>query len=379
MVARTIRLLHPFSAQAIGLKPTDLYYYHSKPHENALRSIGDSTGYHIRIDYFTGRFLPYTKTIANIKKCFWPITYPILRQRHGWRKQHSQIHYLATSMQPPDLTIINMSGHGSPYVFKLAKLLVRQSKPYIAMIGGMNLDYHSNTVLYYKNAQCIIVHTQLQKQALQKTDVFRNLNIYVLPLGVDTNLFKPLRFNSNTNQLLYVGRISRLKQLEKSIESLHHIVNVKGESATLNIIGPISDPAYLGELKTLIHSFKLEKFVTFLGSLSQTDLIPYYQRATILLLPSKHESFGMVMVEAMACGTPVVALKGSGGPDEIVVDGVTGKLCVPASFNDTVYNLLNSPETVATLAKNSVMLVQEKWSLTYTTQCLKEIIASAFN
>ncbi len=72
--------------------------------------------------------------------------------------------------------------------------------------------------------------------------------------------------------------------------------------------------------------------INFVGSVEQKQLVPYYQKANLLLLPSAHESFGMVMVEAMACGTPVVALKGSGGPDEIIENGINGILTTKESM-----------------------------------------------
>ena len=123
---KTISLLHPFSAQAIGLKESDLYFSHSKPHENALREI-QNDGYVVRIDYFTGK-ITYRKKVSNISKIFWTITRPLFFNRHVWRNQHSLIHFIYNKIAAPDLTVINMSGHGSTYVFKLAKLLLKKKQ-----------------------------------------------------------------------------------------------------------------------------------------------------------------------------------------------------------------------------------------------------------
>ena len=167
MAKLKISLLHPFSAKAIGLKEKDLFYLHSKPHENALRVLQDE-GYEIRIDYFTSNFLPFRKDINLIKKRFWPISSPLFIGRHKWRKQHAVLHFIYSYFFTPDLTIINMSGHGSSYIFKLAKIIMRRNKEYIAMIGGMHMSTTVEALHYYNKAHHIIVHTQIQKNALKK-------------------------------------------------------------------------------------------------------------------------------------------------------------------------------------------------------------------
>ncbi len=374
---KTITLLHPFSAQAIGLKESDLYYYHSKPHENALRSI-QNHGFKVTIAYFTGKWFPYKKQVSEITKIFWTVTKPIFKNRHVWRKQQSLFYLLANQFIPPDLTIINMSGHASNYVFKLANILLKKNKVYIAMVGGIHMSTTSKALQYYKRAHHIIVHTQIQKNNLKQIEGFKELTIKVIPLGIETQLFKPLLTKTNQKKLLYVGRISRLKQIEKTIEAVCFLVN-SNTNAYLNIIGPISDQVYFSELKALVVTYKLQDKVKFMGSLKQQELIPFYQQASLLLLPSKHESFGMVITESMSCGTPVIALKGSGGPDEIIVNNVNGYLCTPQSFNQKVFEFINSDQKLLELNTNSRKLVEEKWSIEYTTECLLDSINSVFS
>src|SRR5690606_6753660 len=122
---KTISLLHPFSAKAIGLSEKDLFFSHSKPHEKALLRLQEE-GYEVSIEYFASRVFPFIKKINGIKKRFWPITKPVVIKRHHWRKQHSLFHYWFTFFNTPDVTIINMSGHGSSYSFKLAKMLIKK-------------------------------------------------------------------------------------------------------------------------------------------------------------------------------------------------------------------------------------------------------------
>lgn len=374
---KTISLLHPFSAKAIGLSEQDLFFSHSKPHEQALLKLQEE-GYEVSIEYFTGRLFPFKKIINGMTKRFWPITKPLVKKRHGWRKQHSLFYYWNSFFDSPDLTIINMSGHGSPYCFKLAKMLVKKNKPYIAMIGGIHVSDDLQAKEYYQNAHHIIVHTELQKKQLLQRTVFKNLNIQVMPLGIDTSVFTPNEKTSNTIELLFVGRISRLKQIEICLESLAYLLNVQNKDVNLTIVGPVSDETYFSELKLLAKQLKVEDNVKFVGSVEQERLVPYYQKANLLLLPSAHESFGMVMVEAMACGTPVAALKGSGGPDEIVENGLNGILATKENYAKKVLDFVQSETLAFSLSKNARLLVEQKWSLTQTEAALRASINEVF-
>lgn len=335
-------------------------------------------GYKVSIDYFTGVPYPYSKTLNRIKKKFWPITKPLSKHRHTWRRQFSQFHYYSNILNPPDVTIINMSGHGSKYCFKLAKLLRKKGKPYIAMIGGIHLATKGQALAYFQKAHHIIVHTEVQKNRMLALEIFKNLTIEVMPLGVDTNVFIPRQNNNQDIELLFVGRITRLKQIELCLETLASLLENQDKNAKLTIIGPVSDPVYFNELKSLAEKLKITEHLNFLGTVEQKDLVPYYQKASLFLLPSAHESFGMVMVEAMACGTPVVALKGAGGPDEIVEDGINGILATKETFSERVLEFVQNQEMQKKLSVNTRIMVEQKWSLVQTEEALRKSINSVF-
>jgi D-inositol-3-phosphate glycosyltransferase len=104
-------------------------------------------------------------------------------------------------------------------------------------------------------------------------------------------------------------------------------------------------------LRALIDHLGLAEVVHLLGSIPQQELPRYYAAADCVVVPSHYESFGLVAVEAMACGTPVVASR-VGGLGLSVKDGVTGYL-VPArddgAFAERIGCLLHAPELVARL------------------------------
>ncbi len=335
-------------------------------------------GFKVSIDYFTGNLFSYSKTVNGIKKRFWTIAKPLLEHRHTWRRQYSWAHYIKNYFEAADVTIINMSGHGSKYCFKLAKLLRKKGKPYIAMIGGVHLSTEGQAKEYFQNAHHLIVHTEVQKNEMLQLKTFKNLNIQVMPLGIDTAVFTPSKKDSEDIELLFVGRITRLKQIELCLESLAFLLINQKRKVKLTIIGPVSDVAYLMELKALADYLKITEHLDFIETVEQRHLVPYYQESSLLLLPSAHESFGMVMVEAMACGTPVAALKGAGGPDEIIEDGVNGILATKETFAERILEFVQSEEMERTLSSNAIMSVEERWSLVQTEDALRESINQVF-
>jgi D-inositol-3-phosphate glycosyltransferase len=138
--------------------------------------------------------------------------------------------------------------------------------------------------------------------------------------------------------LLFVGRIEPLKGIDTLIEAIS-LMRDRGELAKhpfcLAVIGgePEGGSERLDQemtrLQDLRNAFGLEDFVTFLGKRSQDTLPYYYSAVEAVVVPSQYESFGMVALESMACGTPVVASQ-VGGLAYLVQDGVTG-YTVPAS------------------------------------------------
>jgi len=165
--------------------------------------------------------------------------------------------------------------------------------------------------------------------------------IEVIPPGVDTSRFYPIPPDEakaaiglppETQMILFVGRIEPLKGVDTLIKAIalmrdnchmqrcnYHVAVIGGE--------PGGRPEEAGpemvRLKTLCTQLGLEETVVFLGKRDQTTLPYYYSAAEILVMPSFYESFGMVALESMACGTPVVASH-TGGLAYLVQDGVNG-------------------------------------------------------
>jgi len=150
----------------------------------------------------------------------------------------------------------------------------------------------------------------------------------VLRNGVDLRLFAPpadrsglrRQLQAGPSQLLSVGHLIERKGHHLVIQALARL----GPDYRLWIAG---DGPERGMLQSLAERLGVARRVTFLGSVSQSQLSQYYGAADLLVLASSREGWANVLLEAMACGTPVVATKVWGTP-EVVAEPVAGELVV---------------------------------------------------
>jgi D-inositol-3-phosphate glycosyltransferase len=211
---------------------------------------------------------------------------------------------------------------------------------------------------------------QSQLQFLYHADKDR---ITIIPPGVDTSHFYPIPPDEarcvigvpeKDPMLLFVGRIEPLKGVDTLIRAIAHMrtTGVTDQYPHyLAVIGgtPAADEqemdTEMARLQRLSHQLGLQDLVLFLGKRAQSSLPYYYSAAEVLIMPSHYESFGMVALEAMACGTPVVASQ-VGGLAFLIQDGVTG-FVVPGgdhlALSERLTQLLRQPELRARLGKQA--------------------------
>jgi D-inositol-3-phosphate glycosyltransferase len=166
--------------------------------------------------------------------------------------------------------------------------------------------------------------------------------------------------------LLFVGRIQPLKGLRLAIACL---AELRDPRATLVVVGGPSGPDGLAEQATLhelARAAGVADRVRFVSPQPHDRLTEYYRAADVCLVPSRTESFGLVALEAAACGTPVVAAN-VGGLRTLVDDGLTGFLVdgrVPADYAAPIDRLLADPRWAAEMgARAEVRSRRYAWSI----------------
>lgn len=204
--------------------------------------------------------------------------------------------------------------------------------------------------------------------------------IQIVPPGVNTDRFHPmsqsdakqvLGLEDNHKILLFVGRIEPLKAIDSIINALDVIKRdspeILNETRFVVIGGDPQDKhdTEMQRLKELTDKHNLSDVVLFVGAKDQTVLPSYYAAATVVIMPSDYESFGMVALEAMATGTPVIA-SNVGGLSYLVKDAQTGYL-VPVREPETIANRITSLITddalSMTMGQEAASLAQDyAWS-----------------
>jgi len=182
-------------------------------------------------------------------------------------------------------------------------------------------------------ADLVVASTREERDQLVRYYGAAPERIEIITPGVDHTVFSPgdraaarRRVGvSGGPVLLFVGRIQPLKGADLAVRAL---AEVRDQTAQLLIVGGPSGPDGVGEvaaLHELVDELGLEHRVRFVAPQPHDRLVDYYRAADVCVVPSRTESFGLVALEAAACGTPVVAAD-VGGLRLLVDDGVTGFL-----------------------------------------------------
>ena len=226
-------------------------------------------------------------------------------------------------------------------------------------------------------ADRIIAATPAEQAQLRWLYRASRRQIIVIPPGVDPDRFQQgdsrsaaradLRLKPDAEMLLFVGRIEPLKAVDTILEALHAL----RESAPdllrrlhfMIVGGDLRDRSNreMTRLQTLSVKLGIDQLVSFVGAKEQSQLPRYYRAATAVIMPSDYESFGMVALEAMSSGTPVIASQ-VGGLQFLVRDQETGyhiPTREPISLADCIIKLLSDSARTELMGESAARIAQD--------------------
>jgi len=192
------------------------------------------------------------------------------------------------------------------------------------------------------------------------------LNAFVSYLGTDTDLFRPL-FERRENYVLSVGWCSSSKGYDFLIRSLARIDAQARPKIIIAANG--TDPGWEAHLLRLAATLKVDLSIKKL--VSDSDLVRLYNKAKLFLYAPYLEPFGLVVLEAMACGTPVIAVK-EGGVRESVLHNETGILAErdEEAFAQATTELLRDDVQRERLARRALEVVRSFWTWKHAAERL---------
>jgi len=208
--------------------------------------------------------------------------------------------------------------------------------------------------------------------------------IAIIPNGLDLSEFANLppkgafkrKFGIPEEKkiILYLGRIHKIKGIDFLIKAYAHLINdMHYKDVLLVIAGP--DDGYLKEAKSLTSALGISKHVLFTGPLYGQDKLEAYVDSDVVVLPSRYETFPMTILEAYACGKPVIASK-VGGLEDLIINGETGLLFEAGNIKRltrSIFNLINSDNIAKEMGLKSKNFVRENFTVEEVVERLKKV------
>lgn len=247
-----------------------------------------------------------------------------------------------------------------------------QSVSEVPFITGTRLQVEKACL---ESAACVVATSPQEKEHMRQL-VSDKGNIEIIPCGTDIESFGAisrsearLRLGIPKSSLvvLYVGRFDHRKGIETLVRAIGRSIFPGLADIRLILVGGSrpgqSDGIERERIEGIVDELGLRDFTTFPGQIDQETLPYYYGAANVCVVPSHYEPFGLVAIEAMAAGVPVVA-SNVGGLKYTVVSEKTGLLCPPQdeiAFGEAIDRILSRPAWEKKLGKAAKERVENQF------------------
>ncbi|MGH9529441.1 MAG: glycosyltransferase family 4 protein, partial [Terriglobales bacterium] len=184
------------------------------------------------------------------------------------------------------------------------------------------------------------------------------------PGGDRTKIRSRFGFNEKDFVLLWLGILMPHRRLEDAIEACG-LLGLRGIQVKLLLAGsPYSFPGYFDSLRALVNRLGVESQVIFGGKVADEEIRDFYCACDAFLFPNDQQTWGLAVLEAMACSCPVLVSRGA-GVHEVLTDNYDSLLFppkTPKALADKIETLITQPELRKTIAENGMRLVNQKYN-----------------
>lgn len=303
---------------------------------------------------------------------------------------------LTTKRKIKDFDVIHMHGFRSTLSIPIYYYAKKYGIPYILQAHGSVATYFQKGTLkrifdrlwgykILRGAAKLIAVTPTEAKQYKSMGVSED-KIEIMPNGIDLSEYNNLpqrgefkrKYDLNDKQkiVLYLGRIHKIKGLDLLVRAFADLSN-GFNNAKLVIVG--ADDGYLLALKQLVKKLKIEEKVLFTGPLYGEEKSKVYVDADVYVLPSAYEIFGIVVLEACACGTPVIVTDRCGIAD--MIDGQVGLVVAynKDALSKAILAILNDDKKRREFGERGKLLVREKFNWEKIAELVENVYLSCLS
>jgi glycosyltransferase involved in cell wall biosynthesis len=266
-----------------------------------------------------------------------------------------------------DYDIIHFLGEADLSMPILSCSVKKPKIMHCAGVPGLERQFSKHTTMkrffsriFRRIASLYIVFSPEEKAVLLEMGIPKNL-VAILPHGIDTEVFHPDGKDKLNNLVLFVGRIDPVKGLHILLKSLQFL----DSKTQVVIIGPVNDQIYFNKIMRMQLKINEDGFhnVKYLGSINHSELVKWYQKATVLVRADLvgASGAGCSTLEALACGTPVIGVK-----NHVIIDQVNGLIVPPNNpkkLGEALGLILISKKKREEYGRSAARTIEEGYSL----------------
>ncbi|HPQ43543.1 MAG TPA: glycosyltransferase family 4 protein [Syntrophales bacterium] len=222
----------------------------------------------------------------------------------------------------------------------------------------------------------IITVSECSKKDISKDFKTSSRRFRVVPNGINTDFFYPLpHVKRSDNHIIVTNSADTpLKGLRYLLEAVAAIR--KERNVTLTVVGT---PKKNGVIENLVKKLGIGRCVRFTGRIEYEEFAHYYARATMAVIPSLYEGFGMPAGEAMACGVPVISTVGGALPEVVGDAGILVPTADSKALKDAIVSLLDNPDKRHRLGEAGLDRVKSSFTWRHAAQKTVDVYREAID